>query len=97
MGALSLNSGAVVVAIVSALVSAGATSLHSKAQTWAVAILAPLAVAAALYWLPAVGAESSEYSEHFHWAPIFIVPWYVAGLLASVLVVTLLGRRRGRN
>jgi hypothetical protein len=63
LNTLSLKSGAVVVAIISALASVAWASLPSKALTWALAIAAPLAIASALYWLPAVlAAESSEYS-----------------------------------
>ena len=92
LNALSLKSGAVVVAIISALASVAWASLRSKTLTWALAIAAPLVIALALYWLPALlGAESSEYSS---WAVIFLAPWYLAGLLASVLVVVLFGRRR---
>jgi hypothetical protein len=92
LNVLSFKSGAVVVAIISAFASMAWASLPSKTLTWTLAIVTPLAIASALYWLPAVlGAESSEYSS---WAVIFVAPWYFAGLLASVLVVVLFGRRR---
>ena len=91
LNALSFRSGAVVVAAISALITAASTLLRPKALAWAVTITGPLAVAVALYWLPVLfGAESSGYSS---WAVIFILPWYLSGALASVLTATLLGRR----
>jgi hypothetical protein len=94
-GSLSLGSVALVVAVVSALLAAVWTRLASGALTWILGLGAPLVIASSLYWLPVwLGASSSQYST---WAPLFIVPWYLAGATTSSLVIFFVIRHRARH
>jgi hypothetical protein len=91
---LSIQSGAAVVALVSAVCAIGWTYLESRSLTWTTSLVTPIVIAVALYWTPVLlGAPSTEYSG---WAAMFVVPWYVAGAAASALVVALRTRRAGR-
>jgi hypothetical protein len=91
---LTLQSGAVVVALVSALLAFVWARLP-RTQMWLLGLIAPLIIAYTLYWLPAWHrASPSEYST---WAPLFIAPWYVTGALLSSLVIYFDTRRRRRR
>ena len=91
---LTLQSGAVVVALVSALLAFVWVRLPPTLM-WLLGLVAPLVIAYSLYWLPVwQGASSSEYST---WAPLFIAPWYAAGAVLSSLVIYLDIRRRRRR
>jgi hypothetical protein len=94
---LSLQSCAAIVALVSALLAFVWARFPSGVASWLFALLMPLVISCSLYWLPVfMGADAYEYAA---WAPIFIVPWYVAGAIASSLVVLLFrghAKRRSR-
>jgi hypothetical protein len=92
---LSLQSGAVIVAVVSGLCAIGWSRLESRSVTWTVSLVTPIVIAAALYWFPVfLGAPSTEYSA---WAVIFIAPWSVAGAAAAALVVVVRSRRAAQS
>jgi hypothetical protein len=92
---LTLQSGAVVVALVSALLAFVWTGFPSKSVQWLLGLSVPLAVSYFLYWSPTwLGASRSEYST---WAPLFIAPWYFAGAAVSSLVIYLVTRRQRRR
>jgi hypothetical protein len=92
--ALSLTSGAVVVALISAGLALFWAQLRSRSLKWSLALSAPIVVAYSLYWLPVwLGADSAEHST---WAPLFIGPWSLAGAAVSLLVVHLDARRQSR-
>lgn len=95
MMSLSLWSGALLVALVSATVALGSAFVLSKPAIWFVVLLASFGVACCLYWLPVwSGQDPSEYAA---WAPLFIIPWFLAGACASVVTVHAVGRvRKGR-
>ena len=90
---LSILSGAIVVAVVSAaVVWALAVASPDLRKLWMVII--PLIIAFCLYWSPVwLGADSSEYRA---WALVFIVPWFVAGVIPSAAIVRVLEKRRLR-
>jgi len=92
---LSLESGALLVALVSAVMAlAFASTLRGKV-VWFLALLAPLGVAYCLYWFPAwSGQDPSEYAS---WAPLFIVPWFLTGACISFAVAFVVGRVRKRK
>lgn len=92
---LSLWSGALLVALVSAVVAlAIATAWRGKA-VWFLVLLASLGVANCLYWVPVWSGQSP--SEYAAWAPLFIIPWFLAGACASLVAVYAVVRVRERR
>jgi len=89
---LSFGSLAGIVALISVLLSIVWANLPSRIVGWVVAVIAPFIVAYSLYWLPVwLGADDLEFGA---WAGVFIVPWYLIGLIASSLGVFLFRRPR---
>lgn len=91
---LSLGSGAILVAIL----SAGVVWLLcivcpvTLRKLWVVIV--PFAFAYCLYWSPVwLGADSSEYSA---WAVLGVVSWFLAGAIPSAAIVLILRKRRSR-
>jgi len=103
VGSLSLSSGAVLIAALSAgivwlLCYMCPGRLH---KVWAVIV--PLALANGLYWSqPWLEANGSEYeralvwSEYHNWAFVVIVPWFLAGVIPAAAIVGIVRKRRGR-
>ena len=88
-------SGALGVVLVSAILAFVWSRLQSTPLRWLLALSVPLVISYSLYWSPVwLGADSSEYSA---WAPLFIVPWYIAGATISSLVIYLENWRRRRR
>lgn len=96
VGALSFQSGALIVVVASAALAAlWAGLLRSKKLTWLLGLTTPFAVASALYWSPVLGgADSTEFRA---WSLIFIGPWSALGVAASTIMIILVRRRRGRR
>jgi hypothetical protein len=92
LNSLSLKSGAVIVVIASILLSIALVRVHLKPLKWVLALGAPFLFAYCLYWAPVWLGGSSE--QYHIWAPLFILPWSVAGALASSLVILLIAVRR---
>ncbi len=85
INSLSVETGALVVAILSMVLSYGICRLKLKKFKWSINLSMPFIVANLLYWSPVFfGAESSQYAT---WAPLFIVYWFIAGAIASILVM----------
>jgi hypothetical protein len=96
LGALSFQSGAVIVAVTSAAIAAlWAGLLSSKVLTWSLGLTTPFAIAFALYWSPVLGG--ADPTEFWTWAPIFIGPWSALGVAASTIMIILITRRRRRR
>ena len=94
LNSLSIGSRAGLVALVSALLAVAYAQLSSQRAVWILNLGMPFIVSYSLYWSPVwLGADSLEYGA---WAPLFIVPWYLAGLLVSTIVVSLF-EKRGRR
>ncbi len=92
---LSLESGAVVVAVASGLVAVILAQLRPAKLRWVLALGAPLILSYSLYWSPAwLGADPFALRV---WAPLFILPWFLAGVLASSVVVFVATRRMGHG
>jgi hypothetical protein len=93
---LSFESGAVIVAVISAVLAAAFTRLRSRPLRWLFVLVAPLLLSYELYWLPPrLGANSDSFAEERVWAPLFIVAWSLGGIGASLVVqfaVTRIGR-----
>ena len=91
----TLQAGAALVALVSAILALVWARLSSPSLKWGLALGTPLVLSYSLYWLPTwQGADPFEYST---WAPIFIGSWYIAGAAAASLIMGLDALRRRRR
>ncbi len=89
---LSLEAGALVIMTASAVIAIGVAFIPNTILRRGFASAIPFILAYALYWSPVwLGADPSEYAS---WAPLFILPWSFAGLLASTTVIYIINRRR---
>lgn len=88
---LSLGSGALLIAALSGIFSLLYFFIHNTLFKWVLVLLVPFFLAYSVYWTPVWFAHhlSGEYSS---WEGLFIVPWYGAGVFASVLVCYLIGK-----
>ena len=92
---LSLGTGAIVVAALSAAVVWLLCSVLPAAlrSLWVYAV--PLMLAYSLYWLPVwLGNDPSEYGA---WQLIVIGPWFIAGAIASAVTSRIVGNRSNRS
>jgi hypothetical protein len=89
---LSLGSGAVVVAICSALSAWLLSYLPSTGTRWIGCVLACSAIAGALYWLP-VWLGTNDAGQYRSWSPLVVGVWFLAGLGASAIVLLGIARR----
>src|SRR5512138_3645691 len=92
INSLSFTQGALLAALASALFAIGLGYLKTSRTKWILVVGLPYLFAHLFYWSPVwLGEHPSEFSA---WAVIFILPWYVSGLLSSLLVAYLISRRR---
>jgi ABC-type branched-subunit amino acid transport system permease subunit len=93
---LSLLEGAIVLAVACALLAFFVFArIRRSAFAWACALVAPLVLAPLLYWTPVWnGADADEYRT---WIAVVLVPWWVAGLVASCLTLALARRHRRKR
>ena len=90
---LSIWSGTFFVALVSAAVVWLLARMFTKLRKLWIVIV-PFTIAFCLYWSPVwLGTDPSEYHA---WALVFIVPWFLAGAIASAAVVRIFHNRRVR-
>jgi hypothetical protein len=85
---LSLGSGAVLVAAMAAVVAFIIGFFWRSKLAWLLVLLISFAIAYCLYWFPA-WKTGSDLAQHGAWAPICIVPWFLAGAGASSVVLLL--------
>ena len=91
---LSLPVVAAILAVVSAALAVAFARIRSRTVAWFAALLTPLLLSYALYWSPVwFGADPTEYET---WSFVFIVPWFLAGAIASCLSLVVARRRRLR-
>jgi hypothetical protein len=91
---LSLGSGSVLIAVASAGVVCLFGRIRSVPVRWCAAVLVPLALSCCCYWAPVwLGSRGDQYSS---WELLVVGVWFVAGLLASVVVTFILGRHAAR-
>ncbi|MDR2239836.1 MAG: hypothetical protein LBE33_05280 [Zoogloeaceae bacterium] len=82
---LTWTSGFFVVAVMSSVLALFTGRLQPTALRWIACILVPAAISYCLYWSPVwLGANSSEY---WSWSVVFVIPWSLAGILASTAVM----------
>ena len=91
---LSLGSGAIVVAILSAGIVWLSCSVFPATLRKLWVVIVPFTFAYCLYWSPVwLGADSSEYHA---WAFVVVFPWFLAGAIPSAAIVLILEKRRSR-
>ena len=89
---LSLTSGAVVVALLSALAVWLLTFALPPSIRWLAVVVVPFGFAYALYWFPVwLGVDASEYGP---WQVVCVGTWFLAGVVPSAAVVWI-RRKRG--
>jgi len=89
---LSIFSGAMLIALVSAGIVGLLSVRTSKILRTIWSVIIPFGLAYSLYWLPVwLGADSSEYSA---WAMLIVGTWFMAGFLPSAVIVVIVNRRR---
>jgi hypothetical protein len=90
---LSLGSGAILLAIISTFVVWLLSLVCPVVLHKFLAVIVPLTLAYCLFWLPVwLGADSFGYGT---WEFVFIIPWFLAGLIPSWIIVGELRKRRG--
>ena len=87
---LSLGSGAVLIAVLSAGIAWLIGHVRLRALRWFAAILVPFALSYVCYWLPVWLGGSQD--QHSAWEFLIVGVWFVAGVVSSV-VVTFIVRR----
>jgi peptidoglycan/LPS O-acetylase OafA/YrhL len=84
VNSLSLASGSVIVAAVSALLAFATGRIENAVSRRVSVFLVPVAASYCLYWSPVwLGADSAEYSA---WWGLFVIPWSFVGVMASAAV-----------
>jgi hypothetical protein len=95
LASLSIEAGALVVAVVSGLLSVPLSFIPLPGVRWACLATTPILMAYLLYWMPVwCGANSSEYSA---WLLLFMVVWGGVGLVASASVGVFADRLRRKR
>jgi hypothetical protein len=90
----SLGGGALLIAVVSALLACLLARVRSAAVRWTGAVVLPLILSYCLYWAPVwLGANGDQY---FSWVFFGVGVAGLAGVIASVVVILVLGRRQNK-
>jgi hypothetical protein len=88
----SLGGGALLIAVVSALLACLLARVRSAAVRWTAAVVLPFILSYCLYWAPVwLGATGDQY---FSWVFLGVGVGWVAGVIASAIVILVLGRRQ---
>lgn len=89
---LSLFSVALILAIAVPLINLLWSRMRKSPFNLISAAFISIVLSCLLYWLPVtLGADSSEY---WSWAPLVIGVWFVAGIIPSVVIMTILKIRK---
>jgi len=89
---LSIGSGAILVALLSAGVVWLLCSAVPSASRSLWVYTVPLVIAYSLYWLPVwLGNDPSEYGA---WALVVVTPWFIAGAMSSAATILVFRKRR---
>ena len=91
----SLGGVALLVAACSAILALPVCYMRPAVFRWGVAVFVPFALSYCIYWLPVWrGANPSEYSS---WEALGIGAPFLAGLIASILVIVIVSRTRAKQ
>jgi hypothetical protein len=96
---LSLESAAAIIAAISAGLALIWARIRNKYWRRGISLGAPFILAYSLYWTP-VWFGHGDKASFAAWAPLFILPWFAAGAVSTVLTIYLIGnvrRRVGEN
>ena len=94
LDSLSLGSGALLIAIVSALLAFVTAWLPAVAR-WAAAVVLPFSLSYCCYWLPVwLGGNKDQRSS---WELLVVSVWWFAGLVSSGIVTLIVSRYAKRN
>jgi hypothetical protein len=95
---LSLESGALVIAVVSGILAVLFSFVKKSLVKWLLVFSVPFFLSYFIYWSPVwFGSHPLASGEYSSWAGLFIISWYGAGLFASVLVCALIAKTRKQN
>lgn len=87
----SLTTGAILVALLSVAMVWALSFVSRPALRMVWAVVVPFALAYCLYWSPVwLGDDPSEYGA---WAVLCVGVWFLAGMVASLVLVAFLPRR----
>jgi hypothetical protein len=93
---LPLSVTTLIVAAISVLVVAGFSRVAPIRLMWLVALVAPLVVSYVVYWMPYWVSPSSHAGAYIAWELLVLAIWGGAGIVASLMFVSVLAiRRRG--
>lgn len=88
---LSLGSGAVVVAICSAILAWPFSHVRRSAWRWICCLAVPLVIACLLYWAP-VWFGSRDTDQYSAWWSLVVPIWFLSGVVSGAVVLFLLKR-----
>ena len=92
---LSLESAAAIIAAISVGLAFIWARIRRKLWRRFASIWVPFLLSYTLYWSP-VWFGHGDRAQFAAWAPLFIVPWFAAGAVASTLTMFLIGKMRLR-
>jgi hypothetical protein len=92
---LSLGSGAVLVAVLSAGVVWLLCAISPVSLRWIWAVIVPFIFAYCLYWSPG-WLGSDDVSQYGAWAGIGVGTWFLSGVIPSALLVLVLRKRQAK-
>ena len=92
---LSLGSGALLIALLSAGLAWPVGHIPATALRWSGAVLIPFALSYVCYWLPVWLGGSQD--QHSTWEILIVGVWFIAGLLASIVVTLFVARHATRT
>lgn len=86
LNSLSLGSGAVLVAVATAIIAFTIGIFWRNKFIWGLILIIPFPIAYCLYWLPVwLTPFDLDQSEFHAWAWIFIIPFSLAGIVGSLI------------
>jgi len=92
---LSLGSGAVLVAVLSAGVVWLPCAISSVSLRWIWAVIVLFILAYGLYWSP-VWLGSDDVSQYSAWAGLCVGTWFLSGAMPSALLVLVLRKHQAK-
>jgi len=90
---LSLALAAAIIAAISAGLALIWARIRQKYWRRIVSLAVPFVLSYSLYWTP-VWFGHGDRDSFAAWAPLFILPWFAAGAVSTVLTIFLIGKIR---
>ena len=89
---LSLTWAIVLVAVASGTVAIGWARIRNRGARWAAAALWPFLLSYSVYWMPVWLGADGDRAQYSAWELLCVGPPFLAGLVASSLVTSLVTR-----